>query len=268
MAFLLRSAATLLVMAGIAALAAGLSAFKLLSGTSSARPIAVVVFQMAAISLAGGLAASYLLRTRRAIFLSEGAPVPASEQTEVGGWLLLMAVALAGLPVWMVLNVREFLTEWRGVIAAGAASDIWNAGASNMAGIVLLPVFAALTPPFLELLAVLGFVLASTHLLSRLTARARTFPRFYVAWMLLLATVVILSWRAAAAGAIAGEVVERALNSSARDAAEAAPIKEFIVRYVSIVTSTASVLLWTLAGYLVWLPLVLLSDRIRTTFQR
>jgi len=265
--FLLRSLATLLVMAGVAACAAGVVSFRLLSTTASARPFAAIVFQMAAAALLGGVAASYFLRSSRVIFLNEGPPPSTGEQTEVGGWLVIMAIALAGLPVWMLLNVRDFLGEWRGILRAVAASDIWQGGASGMAGIVLIPIFAALAPPFLELLTVLGFVIASTTLLVLLTGRKRTFPRFYVVWMLLLSALVILCVRGAAAGALAGGAVERALRESPRDAVEAAPILDYIGRYISVVTTTARVLLWTLGGYLIWLPLILFSSRIRSTFQ-
>ena len=95
-AFLLRSSATLMTLAGVAALAAGLASLRILSTASSARPIAAVVFQMAAVSVAGGLAARYPTSTRRgtARLLSErqrrrrgghrGAKVLADERRDRG----------------------------------------------------------------------------------------------------------------------------------------------------------------------------------------
>lgn len=267
-AFLLRSCATVMVLAGISATAAGVASLPILSAESSARPIVTMVYQMAAVSLIGGLVAAYVLRTRRTIFPNENAALSTGAQAAVGGWLIAMAVALAGLPVWMLVNVGDFLTEWRGIIEIGATSTMWRDSASGAAGLVLIPIFAALTPPFLELLAVIGFVMASATSLTLLTLRKRTFPRFYTVWMLLLAALVVVSLRGAAGSALAAQVVERALERSSRDAAEAAPILEFVRRYLSVVTTTATVLVWTLCGYLVWLPLVLFSARIRTTFQR
>ena len=268
-AFLLRSCATLMVLAGLSAMAAGLASMPILSAESSARPIVAIVYQMAAVSLLGGIAAIYVLRTRRALFLNEGpATLSPAAQTAVGGWLIVMAIALAGLPIWMLLNVRDFLAEWRRIIEVGAASTMWRDSASSAAGLVLIPIFAAITPPFLELLAVIGFVAASVTSLTLLASRKRTFPRFYTVWILLLAALVVVSLRGAAGSTLAAQVVERALDRSSRDAAEGAPILEFVRRYLSVVTTTATVLVWTLCGYLVWLPFVLFSNRIRSTFQR
>ena len=267
-AFLLRSCATLMVLAGISAVAAGVASLPILSAESSARPIVTIVYQMAAVSVLGGIAATYVLRTRRPLFLNEGAAPSPGAQTSIGGWLIVMAIALGGLPVWMLFNVRHFLTEWRGIIEIGAASTMWQDSASGAAGLVLIPIFAALTPPFLELLAVIGFVATSITSLILLTLRKRTFPRFYAVWMVLLTALVVVSLRGAAGSTLAAQVVERALEGSARDAAEAAPILEFVRRYLSVVTTTATVLVWTLCGYLVWLPVLLFSGRIRSTFQR
>lgn len=135
-AFLLRSCATLMTMAGVAAVAAGLASLPILSAESSARPIVTIVYQIAAVSLLGGLGATYVLRTRRPWFMSESPEVSPGEEAPIGGWLVVMAVALAGLPVWMLLSVRGFLTEWRGIIEVGATSTMWRDSASSAAGLV------------------------------------------------------------------------------------------------------------------------------------
>ena len=56
-AFLLRSCATLMVLAGVSAFAAGLASLPILSAQSSARPIVTIVYQMAVVSVLGGVAA-------------------------------------------------------------------------------------------------------------------------------------------------------------------------------------------------------------------
>jgi len=178
-----------------------------------------------------------------------------------------MAIALAGLPVWMLFNIRDFLSEWRGIIEIGRKSTMWKDSASSAAGLVLIPIFAALTPPFLELLAVSGFVAASITSLVLLTSRTRTFPRYYAVWMLLLTGLVVVSLRGAAGSTLAAQIVERAVERSTRDTAEAAPILEFVRRYLSVVTTTATVLVWTLCGYLLWLPFVVFSGRTRSTYR-
>ena len=266
--FLLRSAATLTLFAGVSSLAAGLAAFGFLSADSAARPIVSIVFQIAVLFVAGGAITLYLSRTTRVIFPGERVLLSEGTQTEIGGWVYLLAIALVALPVWMVLRLEPFLAEWRYVLALGAEAKFWEDAGRGLGGVVLLPIFVALTPPLLELAAMFGFILASTSLLASFIARSRRFPRFYVAWTVLLTALVVASLRGAAAGSIAGTVVERAVQNSSRGGAEAAQIMDFVVRYVSTVNSAASVLMWTLCGYAIWLPVMFFSGRIRTTFQR
>lgn len=40
----------------------------------------------------------------------------------LGGWLIALAIALVGLPVWLVLRLLPFLAEWRRVDDVLAAS--------------------------------------------------------------------------------------------------------------------------------------------------
>jgi Protein of unknown function (DUF2569) len=265
--FLLRSAATLTLFAGLSALVAGLAAFGVLSADSAAHPIVTIVFQIAVLFVIGGATTLYLSRTRRAILPNERQTSEAAPP-DIGGWLYLLAVALVALPVSMVLRLRPFLAEWQNVIALGVEAKFWEDAARGLGGVILLPIFVALTPPFLELVTMVGFILASTSLLTTFVSRSRTFPRFYVAWVVLLAVLVMASARGAAAGSIAGTVVERAVQRSSRGTEEAAEIMAFVVRYVSTVNSASSVLTWTLVGYLIWVPAMFLSRRIRTTFQR
>jgi len=105
-------------------------------------------------------------------------------------------------------------------------------------------------------------------LLALFATRSRKFPRFYIAWVILQAVLVVASARGAAAGSIAGTVVERAVQRSSRGPEEAVQIMDFVVRYVSTVNSASSVLTWTLVGYLIWVPAMFFSGRVRTTFQR
>lgn len=265
--FVLRSAASLVLLAGMAALAAGLAAFGVLSTTSSARPIAVIIFQIATVFALGGMAALFIARTRRPMFPNERVMSPGAEP-KVGGWLVVLALALVALPVWMMIRLGPFLAAWRQVVNMGIESNIWETGASNIGGLVLAPIFAALTPPFLELVTMFGFILASTTLLALLSRASQRFPRFYLAWMVLLSALVIGCVQGAAASSIAGAVVERALERSSRDAAEAAEVMKFVAPYVTTVNAAASILVWTLCGYLVWLPALFFSGRVRTTFQR
>ena len=47
---------------------------------------------------------------------------------------------------------------------------------------------------------------------------------------------------------------------------ETAQLTEGLDRYTNIVSSTAPLLVWALGGYLIWVPLMMFSSRVRTTF--
>jgi hypothetical protein len=60
--------------------------------------------------------------------------------------------------------------------------------------------------------------------------------------------------------------VQQLIESSTTSAEEYAQIKEYLDRYTGIVSSTAPLLVWTWCGYLVWVPAMIVSRRVRTTF--
>jgi hypothetical protein len=265
--WLLRSIATVMLFAGVAVLVAGMASSGLLSGSAVASTIAGILFQIGGLFLVAGAGAIYLSRPRGLLSLpNEHAATSEAERPEVGGWLIALAVALVCLPVWLVLRLLPFLAEWRRVAGLLAASGMWDGGTINGAGFVLVPIAGALVPPLFELIAMVGFVVASAALLLLLLLRSPHFPRVFLVCVVLLSALVIASVRGADAAAVARTAVEQLMESTKPRADEDVQLRQGLDRYTSIVRSTASVLLWTLCGYLIWLPAMFLSRRARTTF--
>jgi hypothetical protein len=265
--WLLRSIATVMLFAGAAMLVAGMASSGLLTQSPEAATIAGILFQIGGLFVVAGAAAIYLSRPRGLLALpNEREEASAAERPEVGGWLIALSVALVGLPVWLVLRLLPFLAEWRRVAGFIAASRFWEGGNANGAGLVLVPIAGALVPPLFELISMAGFVVASAALLLLLLLRSPRFPRVYLVCIVLLSSLVIASVRGADAAAVARTVVEQLMESTPPRAGEDAQLRQWLDRYTGIVTSTASVLLWTLCGYLVWVPAMFLSRRVRTTF--
>jgi hypothetical protein len=265
--WLLRSIATVMVFAGTAVFVAGVASSALPTQSPEAGTIAGILFQIGGLFVVAGAAAIYLSRPRGLLSLpNEREEVSAGERPEVGGWLIVLAVALVGLPVWVVLRLLPFLAEWRRVVSFIAESRFWEGANANGAGLVLLPIAGALVPPLLELIALAGFIVASPALLLLLLLRSPRFPRVYLVSIVLLTALVIAGVRGADAAAVARTVVEQLMASTQPRAGEDAQLRQWLDRYTGIVGPTASVLLWTLCGYLVWLPAMFLSRRARTTF--
>jgi hypothetical protein len=147
-----------------------------------------------------------------------------------------------------------------------AASGILQGANANMSGVVLVPLAGALTPPFFELATLVGYVGASAVLLPLLLRRSPRFPRIYVACSVLLTALVLASVRGADAALFAADALERLIMETATTVDETAQLREGLARYTGVVGSTAPVLAWTLAGYLAWIPPLILSQRARITF--
>ena len=254
MRLLIRFSATLLALAGLAALAASMAALVWLDEDSASRPLVTIVVQTALVCLVGGVAAIYVSRTRR-VFPGDDAAPPT-----VGILESIVAAGLVALPVWMVRQLQPFLAGWREVAELGAGSRMWADASSTAGGLVLVPVAIVLTPPFVELLTMAAFVLTSVALLICLVLRRPALPRWYTAWIVILSALVFASARGATAASEAALVVKRALDRSDRHADEATQIRSFVERYAGDVNTAAAVLAWTLVGYASLLALAWISN--------
>jgi Protein of unknown function (DUF2569) len=268
-AWVLRSVATVMLFAGASVLVAGLPVFGFLTGSAAGRRIAGILLQVGGVLVVGGATAIYLSRPQGLFFLAnEQAATSETERTPLGGWLIALAIALVFLPAWLVLRLQPFLAEWRRVFDFLATSNILEGASSNAGGLVLLPLAAVLSPPFVELAAMCAFVVASAILLVLLLKRSHRFPRLYLVCVVLVSALVIVSVRGSAAALLAAQGVEQLIEDSNSRPGEAAELREGVGRYTSIVGSTAAVLLWTLCGYLPWAPAMFASRRVRTTFAK
>jgi hypothetical protein len=263
----MRFLATTVLFAGVSVFVAAVPVAGLLGDSPDVRRIRTAVLLIGGVFAIGGGAAGYLSRPRGRLLPNERATMAGAETAAVGGWLILLAVALVALPVWLFLRLQPFLTEWRRVIdLALATPGLWDASGGNASGIVLLPIFGALTPPFLELATAVMFPIASIGLLALLIVRSVRFPRAYLVWSILLSTLVIASWIGANAALIAVDAIQRIIDGSNPRPDEVAQFRDVLGRYTRAVSTTAPELGWTLCGYLIWLPAMVLSRRVHATF--
>ena len=263
----MRFLATTLLFAGVSVFVAAVPVAGLLGGSPDVRGISTTVLLIGGVFAIGGAAARYLSRPRGRLLPNERVTRADPETPVVGGWLILLAVALVALPIWLILRVQPFLSEWRRLIdLALATPGLWDASGGNASGIVLLPIFGALTPPFLELATVAVFPIASAVLLALMLARSVRFPRAYLVWSILLSALVLASWLGANAALIAVDAIQRIVDGSNPRPEEVAQFRDVIGRYTRAVSATAPELGWTLCGYLIWLPAMVLSQRVHVTF--
>ncbi|MEO6212361.1 MAG: DUF2569 family protein [Vicinamibacterales bacterium] len=265
-AWALRLVGMVMLLAGVSVLVAGAASSGMLTGSPVMGTIARILFQLGAVFVVAGAAAIFLSSPGGLPLPNERTATPDAGRPMIGGWLIALAIALVALPVWLVLRLLPFLAEWRRVLDFLVTSDMWKGANSNGAGFVLVPLAGALTPPLFELAAMVAFIVASAVLLLLLLSRSRRFPRIYLVCAVLLSALVFASVRGADAAMAAGGAIEQLMADSSPRAGEDAQLREGLRRYTSIVRSTASALVWTLCGYLVWLPAVLFSRRVRTTF--
>lgn len=262
--WLLRAIARAMLFGGIAMLLATIPVFGLLS-SDVPRAIAGILLQVAATFLVGGIAATYLSHARATLLPNERVTTAAPQRPAGGGWLMALGVTLVAAPVWLLFRMQPFLAEWRRVIDVASAPGLWDNANQNMSGVVLMPIAAALTPPFFELATVIGFVVSSLILLPLLLSRSPRFPRVYVVCAVLLTAMAVASVRGAAAAALATDALRQLIDTTSANVQEAATLRQVLERY-SIVFSSAPALLWTLFAYMLWLPAVFSSARVAATF--
>ena len=260
----LRAIAKAMLFGGFAMLTAAIPLLTMLSADVT-RAIAGVLLQVAAVFFVGGVAATYLSHSRAALLPNERVTTAEDQRPAVGGWLMALGVALVAAPVWLLVTMRPFLAEWRRVIELASAPGLWDNANANMSGVVLMPIAAALTPPFFELATLIGFVASSLILLPLMLSRSPQFPRVYVVCAVLLTAMVLASMRGASAAALASDALRQLIDTTSANAQEAASLRQVLERY-SIVFATAPALLWTLFAYVLWVPAVPASTRVRATF--
>ena len=254
-AWALRLVSTALVFAGVALFIAGIPVLPASSG--AVRDILVVVLQIGAAFLLFGLAAI------RASRLPPFSSAERAGQTNTGGWAMALALTLVVVPVWLLVTLQPFLSEWRVVAGLLANSELWRNANANMSGVVLLPLFAALTPPFIQLAALAAFVAASLVMLPLLATKSPRFSRLFVATVLVLTALAAASARGASAVSLTADALQPLIEESKSRPQEYAEIRGIVDRYTAAVTPTAAALGWAWLGYAIWIPALVLSARRR-----
>lgn len=262
----LRTAASVMVFGGGAVLVAGVPAYGLLAGSAAASAILLIVLEAGVALIVGGAAAGSLTRLNRRPCLPNERASRLAERPALGGWLWLLAAALVIVPAGLVVATRRFQTEWGRVADLLAMPGLWDGANANMSGVILVPLAGLLTPPLLELLALVSFVAASLVLLPLLMARSPRFPRHYLVCLLLLTSWVVAAGRGAAAAHLAVDAIVPLVDGSNGSPEELATVRDIIGRYTAVVNGTMPALVWTWCGYAAWMPGLLLSRRARTTF--
>lgn len=265
-ATLIRLAGGLVFLAGIAAALGGFIALRLPEDWGAIARVGQVFVQLGAVLVVGGLASIFLSRRRGWMLPNEASASSAAPRPPLGGWLLGLGAALVALPLWLLSQSQTFFAEWGRVADFLGAEHAWTAATSDMGGLVILPLAAVLTPLSLDLAAVVGVLIASAVLLLLMVSRTPEFPRAYLACAVLLTTLVFASYLGGHAATTALAGLEPSIDKHSRDAAEAAEIRTLLTRHVDVVTSMVPVLVWVLCGYLLFVPAMLLSRRVSTTF--
>ena len=243
-AWLIRRAASLLVFAGGALFVAGIPAMSAVSG--GARDVLVVILEIAATWIVLGLTAVYVSR---------------QPSTHPGAWRFALALVLALVAAWLVFMAMPFLSEWRTLILFARSSDMLVTANANMSGVLLVPLAAALAPPFIELAAVAAVVASAFLMLVLAVTRSPRFAPLYVATALVIAALVTGSVLGARAARVTAELLQPFIEESKPRPEEYELIRGVFERYTAGVMPTATKLVWAGVGYAVWAPLVLLASR-------
>lgn len=264
--WIVRPVATIILFAGLAALVAGGFLFSLPAGIPILKTIVGITLEIAGLLVFAGGVGLFLSRSRRPLLPNERMTAGGDGRPAVGGWLILLALALVALPIGLVVSLSDFLAGWRELYAFLDTLDIWHGANANMSGVILVPLAGALAPALIEWVAMAMFILASMILLPSLAVRSPGFPRAYLAWGVLLAGLVLASIRGADAVIATAQALQPDLAVGQGTVDETAALRDGIGRYAAMVGSAASVLVWALGLYLMWLPGILFSRRSRTTF--
>ena len=266
-AWLLRSLSTAMLFAGVAMLLAGIPFTLLRSDSDPVRQIASTLLQLGVVFLVSGIAARWFLRSGARLLPNEEKTI-ASDRPTVGGWLQVMAFVLIAAPLILVISLRPFLVECLRAKAFLDASGVWDGASRSMAGIVLLPIFGAMTPPLLELATIAAFIGTSALLFPLLAGRSHHFPRAYVVCLILVSGLALTSVRAAYFVNEIGVGLRQLIETTTANAREAAEFRQGLDRYTNAVNLPVLPLVMTWFAYAVWLPPLLSSPRGRDTFAK
>ena len=249
---MLRSAATLLLFAGVSSLAAAGTAFIATSLAPELRPIAFAILAISVVLVGGGATALYLSRAK-----SHEHSAPETSPSIGAQSLGSRRRRSWCCPAWLTLRFLPLLAEARFVVEITPWNEMFRGANANGSGLVLIPLAIAAAPPILELTALVACAATSLVMLARLMARSPQAPRVLLACVALIGTLVIASVVGARASADAATAARALIDSTSPTASERAQLIDGVDRYERAVTSGVAPLLWTLAGYAACVPLLM-----------
>ena len=267
-AWLTRTGGVLITLAGLSMLAPGAALLVLGTDSTLARSVSILVIECGLGFVIAGALVAYLARTGAALLLpnERATPVAGSARTPLGGWLILFAIALVAMPLVLGILMQPFVTECVRVVRLLTEAGMWKAAGAQMGGIVLMPVLIAMTPPAIEIVGALTFVKTSILALVLLSMTSVRLPRLYLAWIVIQAVFVLAGVLATQSVATLREPLEQEIARLGPSSPESVEFLAQLDKYVTMISSTSMTLAWTLAGYLIWAPMLLGSARARTTF--
>jgi hypothetical protein len=264
----LRPAAAALTLGGLSAAIAAAATWTISGGADIPGTIAITVGGIAITLLLAGGATLFLTGSPASLLPNERRSIEERHRSAVGGWLWLLAVMLLVIPFGLIAWFRPFVNEWYQVVGLAAASDMWSGANANMSGMVLIPLAAAMAVPALELATLLLFLSTPLILLPLLLIRSWRFPRVFLALIVMLAALTLVSVLGSVATSRAGEQVGQLIRETTVSVEETTQLNGILTRYTRAITTTAPPLAAGLLGYLLFVPPLLLSRRAELTFAR
>ena len=183
-------------------------------------------------------------------------------------WLGLVAIALTGQAVTAAIYSVPLVHLWSESIAFLNQSGLFEGfdASGSMSGLVFFPIFAVLFVPALEVAAAFWLVAGPLLLVGLFLTRSRIFPRGLVMTGIAQAALVVGCQLAALVfGMILPPVLVEILKTPGP---ESRPAAAALLHVQDVIVPTANAYAWMLVASLVWVPAMMFSKRMATTFTR
>jgi methionine-rich copper-binding protein CopC len=226
----------------------GCASLAVLIATPMEAPVWLRGAMVSAALLSGtGLFAGFLMSERRWPAAHAGGGEPAWP------WPLLLGLSLVALPAASAIAASALLPLWSRIAAQLAAVGFWDGVTRSdpYAGIVILPILAALCVPALVSAAALFSIAFPLLLLPLLAARSRRLPALLAMGAICQSALVLSGWIAVDAFAQLAAQVRVAMAASGD--AEVLRVSGQLEHATSVLARTATALLPPLLGMLAWL---------------
>jgi hypothetical protein len=263
---LLRLAATCMTMAAAGLTVAAAAAWTI--DAEAAQFVGIASIQVATVFAFAGGTALYLVWARTT-WLPDGTPAQASTGSSLDGWLILFPLTLAGMSLLLASQLQPLAAFWRDVFALANQLNVWEEvlRGGGLSGIVLMPVFAALALPGLEVLAAAAYVLEALLLLVLLFLRSSRVPRALILCVLIQGGLVGASLRGATVVERIAPSIEQLIRETPDPGGtEQTRALDALQRYRVVTEDSSRTLAVAWLPLATWTPLLLLSGRPRTAF--